>query len=694
MFLFKNKYKELREELLEEWIDIDQSIIDFFLEQFDLYNNKMSSLSKSENYEEIYDIELDFAGDVNVFIRNFCDINKKNILKIIEFHKVYVYRIYDLYKLKSIKQQSANYTNDGSKRNNNYVNLIDFTILFLKRFYNYEDQIDSIDKKIKPSSKKLSRVKYFAELEYYKSKINNISDEKYFVNIIQSFLEKYLDKYALWRFNVGYSHFLDVYIFMYKGMYAFSGDPKDLKIDKQQIKETIESEKEYLSDLVSEMLNIDGEFNYDLYVYFSKIIKIGNQITYQWVDKLDLENERVRKWKSISISHTFSTIYNRLKEYSSDDRVFDTKSLLNDTNIFENKVSEIQSICLNDSQFNMISNVDIKKINWVYPLKSAVLVEDIYDSSDERSFNVPYIMTNDEKDIIHIYHESLQDSNNLLDYVISLNGGDLNFTKADDHLIYFGDLFKISIVDNSSNKKLIYIVQIEKSNSGIERVDGTRLEKGISKYDIHLRSLIPGFTNIVYNMGEGMTEKFVADLKDSDSSDNKKTLWVYAYFSDLMQAVYIFGEILFEIDPLNDIVDIIDRIKDNPDSDLKTTIDDEISNGGIEIETSDFKIYLIRENVMYKFYILPVGGFFGECNWRFLEEKNPKETMSVKTEKYNKIIDNEKPLSDDVEVISKKSEFDISGMEKKKTDIKFCPNCGVKITEKINFCGDCGQKLN
>ncbi|MBT6170633.1 MAG: zinc-ribbon domain-containing protein, partial [Flavobacteriaceae bacterium] len=38
--------------------------------------------------------------------------------------------------------------------------------------------------------------------------------------------------------------------------------------------------------------------------------------------------------------------------------------------------------------------------------------------------------------------------------------------------------------------------------------------------------------------------------------------------------------------------------------------------------------------------------------------------------------------------------FDISKMVKKKIDINFCPNCGVKITEKINFCGDCGQKLN
>ena len=114
-----------------------------------------------------------------------------------------------------------------------------------------------------------------------------------------------------------------------------------------------------------------------------------------------------------------------------------------------------------------------------------------------------------------------------------------------------------------------------------------------------------------------------------------------------------------------------------------------------ESETED-EFYLTGNDEGYRYDEDDLVKFFEIENWEWtfnatnivpgcgIEEDDDDDTIQKKWNTYK----NKFP------VLAEKSQFGISNIEKTKNDINFCPNCGVKITEKINFCVDCGQKLN
>ncbi len=608
MFFKDRKYNKLKDKLNSDWSNVDIKLTDFFWNQFQTYHEKVKPISERsywDGWDEIIDDFRSFAYD---FLEEFGSSSNSNYDKIIDFYNDSIYSIYELNKIR--KTNSAHYRVDGYDQHNNiYYNLIDFALLFLKELYQYEERHSKNEKpeNIKAnllSSNDINRI----QNEFLKN-LEQVKDEDEFLDFFEeSFLDA-IDSKTKYILKSSYHLLIDLRVHLY-------ADHQHGRYD-----EYLDSEKETIFNDVQDFVGTNENFFHKEYIYFSNIVLAGLKVSNIWTNKLLDENDKSILFKSETLCQVFDIIYTYLKEdYSS--RFKNEINLESIWNIesYNNKVKELELEYYDGNLFIKSNSFKNHEVNWVYPIKSAVSVNEIdYDNiSNDEILKLPLIQNNDESESLLIYYNSIDLAQNTFDRIIYLNGGKDNFQKESNQEAFYGDLFKISLVETNSDLKkhnIYYQIEIEKQNSKLVSIENEKLEEGISKYDIQIRTLIPGLKNIIYNKAEGMSERLIVDEKEI----NIKTFWIYGFYSDLITPLKIMNKIMMEIDPLHVICESARVILETDNTSLINKLDEGVSNGGIEINTSNFKLQLIRENVMYKFYILPPGGFFGESNWEFLK---------------------------------------------------------------------------
>tara|TARA_B100000886_G_scaffold333579_1_gene287820 strand:+ start:6184 stop:8034 length:1851 start_codon:yes stop_codon:yes gene_type:complete len=608
VFFKDRKYNKLKDKLNSDWSNVDIKLIDFFWNQFQTYHEKVKPVSERsywDGWDEIIDDFRSFAYD---FFEEFGSSSNLNYDKIIDFYNDSIYSIYELNKIR--KTNSAHYRVGGYDQHNNiYYNLIDFALLFLKELYQYEERHSKNEKpeNIKVnllSSNDINRI----QNEFLKN-LEQVKDEDEFLNFFgENFLDQ-IDSKSKYILKLSYHLLIDLRVHLYADFLHGKYD------------EYLDSEKETILNKVQDFVGTNENFFHKEYIYFSNIVLAGFKVSHIWTNKLLDENDKSILFKSETLCQVFDIISTYLKEYYSSrfKNEINLESLW-DIESFNSKVSELELEYFDDNLFIKSNSFKNHDVNWVYPIKTAVSVNEIdYDNiSNDEILKLPLIQNNDESESLVIYYNSIDLAQNAFERIIHLNGGKDNFQKESNQEAFHGDLFKISLVETDLDLKkhnIYYQIEIEKQNSKLISVENERLEEGISKYDIQIRTLIPGLKNIIYNKAEGMSERLIVDEKEI----NIKTFWVYGFYSDLITPLKIINKIMMEIDPLHVICESARVILETDNTSLINKLDEGVSNGGMEINTSNFKLQLIRENVMYKFYILPPGGFFGESNWEFLK---------------------------------------------------------------------------
>ena len=190
---------------------------------------------------------------------------------------------------------------------------------------------------------------------------------------------------------------------------------------------------------------------------------------------------------------------------------------------------------------------------------------------------------------------NFDEGKDFVDKIISQNGGQNNFKRQKNQdnykYIHLGDLFKISYL------KSYGIVEIEK----VEQFKSVRDDSkyGINENDINIRSLVKGLDKILYNDGEGPANGRLCVQYNNDNS-----YFVFAYFNDLDESLNLFKKIVTNYDKNHQVFHKSNKI-----------LDELINSEGITYKSDLFELMLIRENVKYKFYVTPPGGFYS--NWSF-----------------------------------------------------------------------------
>ena len=154
--------------------------------------------------------------------------------------------------------------------------------------------------------------------------------------------------------------------------------------------------------------------------------------------------------------------------------------------------------------------------------------------------------------------------------------------------IHLGDLFKISYL------KSYGIVEIEK----VEQFKSVRDDSkyGINENDINIRSLVKGLIRYCIMMVRAL------QMGDYVQYNNDNSYFVFTYFNDLDEFTYL--KIVTNYDKNHQVFHKSNKI-----------LDELINSEGITYKSDLFELMLIRENVKYKFYVTPPGGFYS--NWSF-----------------------------------------------------------------------------
>jgi hypothetical protein len=608
VFFKDRKYNKLKDKLNSDWSNVDIKLTDFFWNQFQTYHEKVKPISERSYWDGWDEIIVDFRKFAYDFFEEFGSSSNSNYDKIIDFYNDSIYSIYELNKIR--KTNSAHYRVDGYDQHNNiYYNLIDFALLFLKELYQYEERYSKNEKPENIKVNLLSSHDIIRIQNEFLKNLEQVKDEDEFLDFFEeSFLDQ-IDSKTKYILKLSYDLLIDLRVHLY-------ADHQHGRYD-----EYLDSEKETIFNKVQDFVGTNENFFHKEYIYFSNIVLAGLKVSNIWTNKLLDENDKSILFKSETLCQVFDIIYTYLKEdYSS--RFKNEINLESIWNIesYNNKVKELELEYYDGNLFIKSNSFKNHEVNWIYPIKSAVSVNEIdYDNiSNDEVLKLPLIQNNDESESLLIYYNSIDLAQNTFDRIIYLNGGKDNFQKESNQEAFYGDLFKISLVETNLDLKkhnIYYQIEIEKQNSKLVSIENEKLEEGISKYDIQIRTLIPGLKNIIYNKAEGMSERLIVDEKEI----NIKTFWIYGFYSDLITPLKIMNKIMMEIDPLHVICESARVILETDNTSLINKLDEGVSNGGIEINTSNFKLQLIRENVMYKFYILPPGGFFGESNWEFLK---------------------------------------------------------------------------
>ena len=232
------------------------------------------------------------------------------------------------------------------------------------------------------------------------------------------------------------------------------------------------------------------------------------------------------------------------------------------------------------------------EINWIYGIDKAI---DYKEKKFEK--NLVFYKYEQEEGCCVVYKgvNNFDEGKDFIDKIISQNGGQNNFKRQEDQdkykYIHLGDLFNISYLESYE------IVEIEK----FEQFVSVRKESkyGINENDINIRSLVNGLDKIMYNDGEGPANGRLCVQYNNDDS-----YFVYAYFDELDESLTLFKKIVTNYDKNHQIFHKSNKI-----------LDEIINSEGITHKSDLFELMLIRENVKYKFYITPPGGFYS--NWSF-----------------------------------------------------------------------------
>ena len=232
------------------------------------------------------------------------------------------------------------------------------------------------------------------------------------------------------------------------------------------------------------------------------------------------------------------------------------------------------------------------EINWIYGIDKAI---DYKEKKFEK--NLVFYKYEQEEGCCVVYKgvNNFDEGKDFIDKIISQNGGQNNFKRQGDQdkykYIHLGDLFNISYLESYE------IVEIEK----VEQFVSVRKESkyGINENDINIRSLVNGLDKIIYNDGEGSANGRLCVQYNNDDS-----YFVYAYFDKLDESLTLFKKIVTNYDKNHQVFHKSNKI-----------LDEIINSEGITHNSDLFELMLIRENVKYKFYITPPGGFYS--NWSF-----------------------------------------------------------------------------
>ena len=250
------------------------------------------------------------------------------------------------------------------------------------------------------------------------------------------------------------------------------------------------------------------------------------------------------------------------------------------------------------------------KINGIYGITTA------YDFSKNReeSFKINdkiyyYYEQKNQKHMLLKTVKDFEEGKEFIDEIISLNGGVDNFKKVKDYnvgeeslgsieikYIHEGDLFWIELQFINSIGKIEVAISKVDEFTAIDR--DQNIDGGISRHDKKIRNLIKGLDKIIYNESEGPSNGRLClrgEAKD-------ESFFIYAYFDTLNDSFSLFKKIIKNYD--------VDLIQELNSYEKNKTLDGIVRSTGIEYKSDEFELLLIRENVKYKFYLTPPGGFF------------------------------------------------------------------------------------
>lgn len=228
----------------------------------------------------------------------------------------------------------------------------------------------------------------------------------------------------------------------------------------------------------------------------------------------------------------------------------------------------------------------------------------------------------------------------LINHIIEKNGTIVNFKKIGTYQgwrnLYDGDIFTIGILDD---EKFGQIIRINKSSGNfISFKDDVKF--GVSEYDVKLRSLINGLEKISYNEGEGPENGRLIVTETTEG------YYAYSYYDDIQDSLMLFKQIVVKYDSDHEVFEL------SSEDDVQDELDEMINSSGLKFITDDFELLLIRENVKYKFYITPPGGFMSA--WKEIKT----DIMNSSLE--NNVADNsnwvEEKMSSTVTTLSKYNE--------------------------------------
>jgi hypothetical protein len=242
-------------------------------------------------------------------------------------------------------------------------------------------------------------------------------------------------------------------------------------------------------------------------------------------------------------------------------------------------------------------NINVE-VNWILG------INDFYDfhrSSDNIQEGKYYHFKgeNNSESLIRIIKND-DEGVELINHIIEKNGTIDNFKKVGTYQgwrnLYDGDIFTIGILDD---EKFGQIIRINKSSINfISFKDDVKF--GVSEYDVKLRSLINGLEKISYNEGEGPENGRLIVTETTEG------YYAYSYYDDIQDSLMLFKQIVVKYDSDHEVFEL------SSEDDVQDELDEMINSSGLKFITDDFELLLIRENVKYKFYITPPGGFMSK----------------------------------------------------------------------------------
>ena len=283
---------------------------------------------------------------------------------------------------------------------------------------------------------------------------------------------------------------------------------------------------------------------------------------------------------------------------NSENTISESESSIRETVIDSDWISGVEDP--EESVDDKFENLELINLNWIYGLNK------IYTQSNKNEnlyipFNAPVYWkdTEDEVESIIIRTDSKEEAEKIIDGIIKANGNTQGFESIDSEdnwdYLFKGDLFFIGyLIDQGC-------VRINKPKSRFVNVGNTEAKFGISIFDNSIRSLVKGLEKILYCDGEGPGDKRLC-VTERDG----KCSFVFAYYDSVEDSLSLFKSIVSNYNKSHDVfhlsVEELDQI-----------ITSDGLGSGLEYRNEDFGLVLIRENVKYKFYITPPGGFFGDA---------------------------------------------------------------------------------